>query len=144
MSGNKKEQYFNVAQRMYVEQHTPLSGIAKRIDVSERTLVEWKKEGDWENKRSQFLKSMYSCYSELYEAVRKMTIKLNADLDSGIIPDKSTMDFLRSMIDKIPKLKEFERAQIVEIQSNDTRQEKKDEDLSTKVAQLIDKKLMEA
>lgn len=134
----KKEQFYTLSEKLYVEQHIPLSGIAKRVDVSERTLVEWKKEGDWDNKRTQFLKEQYSCHAELYVLVRKMIQKIKEDFDCGTTPDKSTLDFVRAMIDKVPKLKAFEEAQIFDIQVED---EKPAEDMSTKIAELVDKRL---
>jgi len=134
----KKEQFYALSERLYVEQHKPLSGIAKQIDVSERTLVEWKKEGDWDNKRTQFLKEQYSCHAELYVLVRKMIQKIKSDFDSEVTPDKSTLDFVRAMIDKVPKLKAFEEAQIFDIQ---VEEEKPAEDMSAKVAELVDKRL---
>ncbi|MFN7066137.1 MAG: phage terminase small subunit-related protein, partial [Aquificaceae bacterium] len=53
----KKQLYFNEAERLYVIEQCTIQEIANRLRVSEKTVRLWKEEGDWENKRLQYLKS---------------------------------------------------------------------------------------
>ena len=111
----KKEQYFCLAEKMFVEEQKPVSAIAKALNITNKTLGDWKKEGDWENKRKQFLGSQYACYSGLYELLNKVTAKAIEEFkETGEIPERSTMDFISKMIDKLPKLKNFEAREINE------------------------------
>lgn len=107
---SKKQAYFAIAEKMFVEEHLPISGITDRIGVTEKTLRKWRDEGDWENKKLQLLKSQQSCHAELYRLVEKLVSKMTDDLEKGDMPDGSTFYFVKGMIDKLPKLKAYEEA----------------------------------
>lgn len=115
----KKETYFMLAEKYYVEEQLPVSSIATRLNITPKTLGEWKKEGDWENKRMKFLQSQYNCYSALYELVNKMTQKIVDDYGNNISPDGSTLYFIKSMVGELPKLKKFELDEIQEKTKNE-------------------------
>ncbi len=105
----KKETYYGLAEKCFVEDQIPVSGIAKKFNLTEKTVHTWKKEGNWEEKKLKFLKSQYSCYSALYELVSKMIKKINDDYtETGKMPEGSVLYFVKSMVDKLPKLKKFE------------------------------------
>lgn len=136
----KKETYFILAEKYYVEEQQPISGIANRLNITEKTLHGWKKEGDWENKKMKFLQSQYSCYASLYELVNKMAVSVNEAYNNGQKPDGSTLYSLTKLIDKLPKLKKFETELITD--KNAAAEEKNNGDMSAKIAELIDKRLM--
>jgi len=136
----KKDKYYSLAERMYVEEQVPITGISSRLCITEATLHKWKKEGEWERKKTAFLKSQYSCHAELYELVRKMTKKISEDYEQGISPDAGTLYFLKSMADKLPKLKAFEEAAIQTAQQ-ENKAESTNGDLSVRIAELVDAKL---
>jgi len=129
----KKQTYYAIAEKTYVEQHIPISGIAKRLDITEKTLGDWKKEGNWDAKKSQLLQSQQSCNAELYELVRKMTKKISEDYAKDITPDAGTLYFLKGMIDKLPKLKAYEESNIVKEQENKA----STEELLSKVSDIL-------
>lgn len=137
----KKEQYYVLAEKYYVEDQMPVTGIAKKLNVTEKTLHNWRKEGEWDNKRAKFLRSQCQCYASLYELVNKMTQKIAEDFETtGEAPDGSTLYFIKAMVDKLPKLKQFENELVLDKTVNI--HEKTDEDISTRIAELVDKKLM--
>lgn len=105
---SKKQAYYDIAQKMYIEEQKPISGIAERLDITEKTLRDWKIKGDWETKKLQLIKSQQSCHAELYKLVEKLTAKMSEDIEAGEKPDASTLYFLKGMIDKLPKLKAYE------------------------------------
>lgn len=134
----KKEEFFMTAQRLFVEEHLPLCRIAQKLDISERSLVNWKREGDWDKKRSEFLKAQYCCYTELYALLRKLTVKINSAVDAGEEVEQKLLTFTARLIDKIPKLKTYEQTEVAEHAENEA---VSDEDIAVKIAQLVDKKL---
>lgn len=105
----KKEQYGMLAEQYYVENNMPISGIAKRLNINEKTLHNWKREGEWDKKRTAFLHSKYSCYSALYELVN-LLVKNAIDKykTEGTLPEAKELYFIKDMAEKLPKMKNFE------------------------------------
>lgn len=105
----KKEQYGMLAQQYYVENNMPVSGIAKRLPVNEKTLHNWKRDGEWEEKRAAFLRSKYSCHSALYELVNLLvTNAIEKYKTEGTLPEAKELYFIKDMAEKLPKMKAFE------------------------------------
>lgn len=105
----KKEQYGKLAEQYYVESNMPISGIAKRLNITEKTLHEWKRADEWDKKRCNFLHSRYSCYSSLYELVGLMAKDaIEQYKTEGTLPEAKQLYFLKDMVDKLPKMKSFE------------------------------------
>ncbi len=105
----KKAIYEITASQYYIELQMSIAQIARRLNVSEKTLHEWKKQGEWDKKRNCFLKSQYSCNQSLYELLNLITKKALDDYKTqGIVPDQKTLYFIMNMSDKLSKLKQFE------------------------------------
>lgn len=51
----KKNKYFDKAEKMYVEQFITEVGVAKRLGISDRTVRRWKADGNWGEKRKEYL-----------------------------------------------------------------------------------------
>lgn len=123
----KKEQYYVLAEKYYVEEQTPISGIAQKLNITEKTLHNWRKNGNWEDKRTKFLRSQCNCYASLYELVHKMTSKITDEFEAeGKMPDGSALYFISKMMDKLPKLKKFENEMITEKLNVETKPINKD------------------
>lgn len=123
----KKEQFGRLAEQYYVESNMPISGIAKRLNINEKTLHSWKKEGEWDKKRAAFLHSQYSCYSSLYELVHLLVKNaINTYKTEGILPEAKELYFIKDMAEKLPKMKAFEN-NLAEEQITQTTEEKKSE-----------------
>lgn len=110
----KKHTYYAIAERMYVEEKIPVSGIAKRLETTEKTLHEWKNEGDWKRKRLQFLKIQNSCNVELHKLIMNLTQKVNEDIANGITPEAGTLYTIKSLASTLPKIKSYEDTVIQE------------------------------
>ncbi len=133
----KKEQYYCLAEKMYVEEQKPVSAIAKSLNITNKTLGDWKKEGNWDEKRRKFLGSQYACYTGLYELLNKVTAKAIEEFhETGEIPERSTMNFISKMIDKLPKLKNFEAREIAEHLEEDLQENK---NVDTDILLSVDK-----
>ncbi|MDD3236819.1 MAG: hypothetical protein PHV37_01820 [Candidatus Gastranaerophilales bacterium] len=137
----KKEQYYVLAEKYYVEEQIPVTGIAKKLNITEKTLHNWRKEGEWDDKRTKFLRSQCNCYSSLYELLNKLIAKVTESIANDEKIDGSTLYFIKTLMDKLPKLKKFENDLILDkLETSST--EESNEDIATKVAELVDKRLM--
>lgn len=106
---SKKATLEIAACQYFVECQMSIIEIARRLNVSEKTIRNWKKDGDWENKRMLFLKSQYSTNQTLYELVHLIAQKALEDFKTeGAYPDQKTLYFLMNMSDKLDKLKNYE------------------------------------
>lgn len=121
----KSPEILILATQYYVECQMSVAQIAKRLNVSEKTLHTWKKENDWQDKRNRFLKSMYSTNQSLYELLHLVSQKAIDDYKTdGTMPDQKTLYFIMGMTDRLPKLKMYEKQEIQEkveeLNSSDT------------------------
>lgn len=137
---SKREQYFCLAEKMYVEEQKPVSAIAKALNITNKTLGDWKKDGNWDEKRRKFLGSQYACYSGLYELLNKVTAKAIEEFhETGEIPERSTMNFISKMIDKLPKLKNFEVREITDKIESAIEEEVVSRDVNADILLSVDK-----
>ena len=140
----KFEDYGILAEKYFVEDQLPVSAIAKKLNLTDKTLHEWKKRGNWEDKRRDYLTSQCSCNKALYELVRLLTDKAVTDIRTGGgYPDAAALNFIGKMADKLPKIKNFEENEVNElIQRISDKEENANDDLKLKIAESIDAKLM--
>lgn len=132
---NKFTEYGILAEKYYVEEQQSLLEISKKLNITTKTLTEWKNKERWEEKRKNFLSSQYSCYSALQELLMYLSKDALTKIKSGEVPESASLNFIAKMSEKLPKLKaineEANKAQTT--QNTDTQ---------TQIAELIDKKLM--
>nr|BDD46387.1 hypothetical protein 5 [bacterium] len=129
---SKKQAYFAIAEKMFTEEQIPITGIAERLDITEKTLRAWRDEGSWEKKKAQIMKSSQSCHAELYKLVEKLTTQMTDEIEAGGSPDGAKLYFVSKMIDKLPKLKAYEET------ANEKQESKiSTEDLVSKVNNLL-------
>ncbi len=103
------------ATQYFVECQMSIAEIARRLNVSEKTLHNWKNENNWTLKRSRFLKTMYSTNQSLYELLHLVSQKAVEDYKTdGIMPDQKTLYFIMGMAEKLPKLKMYEKQEVQE------------------------------
>lgn len=142
----KKEQYEAIAKQYYVEMQMSVAKIAKRLDISEKTLHGWKKDGKWEEERINFLNAQYKCYGSLYQLVYTLSNHaLETYKTTGELPEAKNLSFIAKMADKLPKMKQFENTllddaikQVTEVEQK----EEKDENLDMKIAKKVSSLLM--
>jgi uncharacterized protein YjcR len=135
----KKPEYEALAKRYYIESQMPISGIAKRLNITEKTLHDWKKEGNWDAERSSFISGMYQCNSSMYNLVRMLTEDaIRQFQETGQAPDASTLNFIAKMSDKLGKMKAFEGEITMEHMAKVNRGESQDKDnIVDKINRLI-------
>lgn len=86
----KKNKYFDKAEKMYVEQFITEVGAAKRLEISDKTVRRWEAEGDWGEKRREYLNKQTLTNYDMYQLVRQMLDDFNEDL-----ANKQQIDVLR-------------------------------------------------
>lgn len=104
----KKQFYYNEAERLYVVEQYTVAEIASRLCLSERTVRLWKEEGDWEKKRSQFMREKQRFDEELYVFARKLMKNIQDDIDAGEKPDAGRLYTLTRILSVLTKVKEYE------------------------------------
>ncbi len=98
-----------LASQYYIENQMSVALIAKKLTISEKTLFNWKKEGNWEDKRTRYLKTQYSTNQTLYELLHLVANKAVDDFKTeGTMPDQKTLYFIMNMAGKLKELKSFE------------------------------------
>lgn len=142
----KKAQYEAIAKQYYVEMQMSIATIAKRLNITEKTLRDWKNEGEWEKERINFLNAQYKCYGSLYQLVYTLSNHaLEEYKTTGSLPEAKNLSFIAKMADKLPKMKQFENTllddaikQVTEVEQR----EEKEENLDVKIAKKINSVLI--
>lgn len=132
----KKQAYYATAEKLYIEDRIPLSGISSRLGITEKTLRDWKKEGDWEKKKIQLLKIQNSCNVELHKLVMNLTQKVNDDIASGVAPDAGTLYTIKSLASTLPKLKSYEDS-ILQEESKSKEESSSADEIISKVNDIL-------
>lgn len=113
----KKQLYFAEAERLFVTEGCSLEEIAVQLNISTRTLQEWKSEGEWDRKRSVFLTNTHDSYSETISLLRKLLKRAHERLDEGKEVDATTLNFIREFMPSRTKIKSPEEVAAEEKQS---------------------------
>ena len=104
----KRDVYFAEAENLYINEHMTLKDIASKLNVSEKTVRAWKKQGGWETKRKKYLKSKTSFHEELYDFSRKLMCSIKEDLENGEKVDSGRLYTFARLLPLITKVKEYE------------------------------------
>lgn len=111
----KKEQFELLARKMFVENQKSVAEIAREYNLTEKTVHRWKKAGNWAEERQKFLKSIHGSYTSLYEFIRLILDDTVAKYkETQELPDYKYLSYIRDLIDKLPKLKQFENELVTE------------------------------
>ncbi|MBR2525888.1 hypothetical protein IKE67_05435 [bacterium] len=99
----KRDKFFDIAEKMYVEQFITEAEIANRIGVSDRTIRRWKALGDWGIKRDGFLKANTISKDAMYALAHKMLDDFHQDMDNNRFIDPSRMYMFTNLMDEVLK-----------------------------------------
>ena len=103
----KRNKFYDIAEKMYVEQFITEEEIARRIGVSDRTIRRWKASGDWGIKRDGFYKVNTISRDAIYALVRKMLDDFHTDLDNHYGIDPSRLNIFINLTEDIIKYKKL-------------------------------------
>lgn len=101
----KKNKYFDKAEKMYVEQFITEVGVAKRLGISDRTVRRLKAEGNWGEKRKEYLNKQTLTNYDMYQLVRQMLDDFNVDLVNNQQIDSSRLNKFLNITEEMVKPK---------------------------------------
>lgn len=101
----KRDKYYDIAEKMYVEQFITEVGVAKRLGISDRTVRRWKAEGDWGEKRQEFINKQTLTNYDMYQLVRQMLDDFNEDLANNQQIDSSRLNKFLNITEEMVKPK---------------------------------------
>lgn len=96
------------AERLFVQEQCTIAEISSRCRVCEKTIRLWKTEGDWDEKRRQYLTSRRAFHEELYEFARHLMRSIKEDMTAKIKVDASRFYMLGKITPMILDMKEYE------------------------------------
>jgi len=105
---SKKERHFDEAQTLYVQGQHTVNEIASKLVLAEKTVRVWKAQGEWDEKRKEFLKSKSSVHSDLYEVIKSVISSVKDDLAAKQKIEASRMYFVTKALPLIIKIKDYE------------------------------------
>jgi len=105
---SKKERCFDEAQTLYVQGQHTVNEIASKLVLAEKTVRVWKAQGEWDEKRKEFLKSKSSVHSDLYEVIKSVISSVKDDLAAKQKIEASRMYFVTKALPLIIKIKDYE------------------------------------
>jgi DNA-binding transcriptional MerR regulator len=104
----KKSQHYAEAERLYVSEYNTITQISEKLGVSERALIYWKAEGNWDSKKSTYQENAVALHGELYDLARTLTKSIKKSLDGEAEPSAHQLYTLTKLIPLLTKTKEYE------------------------------------
>ena len=113
----KKDKYYAIAENMYVEKFITVAEIARRIRVHERTIKRWKKDGNWTEKRYQYLYKHTNSKDDIYVFCKTMLANFNSELQNGNKIDTSRLNVFLNLVEELVKKeqKDFEIEKFIKV-----------------------------
>jgi len=128
---NKKAHYFSEAERLFVIESLTNEAIGERLHISSKTISDWRKEGDWDKKRIEYLRQKQSFHEELYDFSRVLLKKVKDDIEAGKDPSSGQLYTLTRLLVSMGKVKEYEDETVSKAQKSATSEDKKQEILDS-------------
>ena len=104
----KKQILAESASNLYIEKFMTLETIAKQLNVSKRTLQRWKTEGNWNEKRSEYLKSNTTFHEDLYSFGKRLLDSIMSDMSNGNKVEPSRLYTVTKIINMLKNVKTYE------------------------------------
>ena len=135
----KKQLLSETAEKLYIEKFMTLENIAQRLNVNERTLRRWKADDNWDEKRSEYLKSNTTFHEDLYNFGRDLLKSIKTDMDNGEKVEAARMYAVTKIISMLKNVKNYEDKRTHEKSMPETT---KQEGLSEGVIREIEEKIL--
>ena len=105
---SNKRYLLNESERLYIYELNSIEEIARKVNISTKTVSRWKEQFDWDHKKRMFLKSKQTFHNEMYEFARKLMTGIMADMEAGEKVDSSRMYAFCKIIPMFTKVKDYE------------------------------------
>lgn len=133
---NNKNFLQSEAERLFIYEMYSITGIAKRLNISRNTVIKWKEQNDWSNKKRDFLKSKQCFHEEMYEFARKLMRDIQTDIENGEKPDQARLFTFCKLIPMFTKVKNYEDL------TNEHKKEKKPKGLTPELIEQIEREVL--
>jgi len=108
----KKDQYFEKAESLFTIEQLTILEIAEKLPISEQTVRNWSKQGEWKKKRLGFLDTKDAFDKELYDMARVLARSIRESLDKKEEVAPSRFYSLTKVLDALPKAKKYENEKL--------------------------------
>ena len=99
----KRNEFFDIAEKMYVEQFITEAEIARRIGVCDRTIRRWKALGDWAIKRDGFYKANTISKDAMYALAKRMIDDFLYETNNNLFVDPSRINIFLNLTEEVIK-----------------------------------------
>ena len=104
MNDKLKEQ----AKILFIKGHMTQEELARKLNISERTIRRWKQAGGWKQLRDEFRQNNISFHQELYLFAQKLILSIRKDIEKGIKIDTGRLFAISKLLPLIKLVKEYE------------------------------------
>ena len=103
-----KQYLIGEAENLFVYKLKTVETIANELNLSRKTVMNWKEKGDWDNKRKLYIKSKIAFHEELFEFARKIMKDITEDMEKGNKIDAGRMYAFGKLVPMFTKVKDYE------------------------------------
>ena len=103
-----KQYLVGEAENLFVYKLKTVETIANELNLSRKTVMNWKEKGDWNNKRKLYIKSKIAFHEELFEFARKIMKDITEDMEKGNKIDAGRMYAFCKLVPMFTKVKDYE------------------------------------
>ena len=103
-----KQYLIGEAENLFVYKLKTVETIANELNLSRKTVMNWKEKGDWDNKRKLYIKSKIAFHEELFEFARKIMKDITEDMEKGNKIDAGRMYAFCKLVPMFSKVKDYE------------------------------------
>ena len=135
----KKQMLAEAAANLYIEKFMTLGTIAKQLNVSERTLRRWKAEGNWDEKRFNYIQSKTTFHEDLYSFGKSLLDSIMTDMKNGEKVDSSRLYTVTKIMNMLKNVKTYENKVTAE---NCETEKPKSTGLSADIIREIEEKIL--
>lgn len=104
MNDKLKEQ----AKTLFINGQMTQEELARKLNISERTIRRWKQAGGWKQLRDDFRQNSISFHQELYLFAKKLILSIRKDVEKGIKIDTGRLFAISKLLPLIKLVKEYE------------------------------------
>ena len=96
------------AKSLFIKGHMTQEELARKLNISERTIRRWKQAGGWKQLRDDFRQNNISFHQELYLFAKKLILSTRKDIEKGIKIDTGRLFAISKLLPLIKLVKEYE------------------------------------
>lgn len=109
----KRDDHYKAAKELYVTDMLTYEQIAERLPVSDRTLREWGKSGQWAEQRESVADVedlRGKSHEKLHKLMDRLLDKAIKNIEEGDQPNQGQLNFIRSMAPALVRLQTYEES----------------------------------